>query len=359
MKRLVLLSTFLLSIALLNAQQLNLRTSNVWTLNKYHHDFGLINQSNGEVVVDFQVSNPSNPYLLIKSVTPECSCTEPTFTESRISKGQSGIISVGYRADLYSGAFTKKIEVITNLDTFDLEISGKVIPKPLSDLEKEFPVNKSGLRLKNDIFTLTNVFDHQDISKEFMVYNSTNTALKLKLKADLPPFLVIDLPSQIAAKSYAKVKVEFIGKQISDYGHYAGYFPITVNQASEELTVMANVSPFVPKIVEGGTYPLISFEQGDLINLGKIPADTLLETKVTIKNIGTANLNLLQVKPACRCIIAGLDQKKVIEPNASLEVSLFFDTASRSGKTRKSVYFYSNDPSSPAQILRIEANIEK
>lgn len=359
MKLVTLLCTLFVSASLLHAQELKLRKSKAWALDKYHYDFGLINQIEGEVSIDFHISNPSKEYLLIKSVTPECSCTEPIFTEGRISKGQSGVISVGYRADLYSGVFTKNIVVVTHLDTFDLEISGKVIPKPLSDIEKEFPVNKSGLRLKNDIFTVSPVFDHQEISKEFMVYNSTDTALNLGLNTELPPFLQIDLPHPLPAKSYGKVEVRFIGNEVVDYGHYAGYFAIDVNGMEEELTVMANVSPYVTEIVDGGAYPSIAFLEGNVLDLGKISSDTLVTIKMTVKNNGTADLNLLQVKPACRCISANLDQKTVIKPNNALEVTLFFDTTSRSGKTRKSIYFYSDDPKKPAKILKIEAIIEE
>jgi hypothetical protein len=74
--------------------------------------------------------------------------------------------------------------------------------------------------------------------------------------------------------------------------------------------------------------------------------------------LGNTDLKILKIKPACTCITLDVSEKIVLKPNQSKVVTITFDTTDRSGTTKKSVYFYSNDPLDPAHVLKVTAEVK-
>lgn len=327
--------------------------------NKYEHDFGVIKQENGEVYYTFKLQNISSGNVMINSANPECSCTEPTWTNESIKPNEFGEIKVGYKADVYPGSFTKKITVYTNVDTFDLRIHGKVTPKPLTEVEKEYAYNVGALRFKKDDFAMNTIYDNAPKSIEFLVYNDSSKAInKLKFE-NVPSYITIVAPEVIASKAQEKIVVTFDPIKFNDYGYTIDYVKLNVGKNSKEFSIMANVSPFIPtySLADLTNAPKLKMDSLKAFDFKVIKKDSVYTKKVLIQNIGATDLKILKIKPACTCITTDLNEKLILKPNQSRVVTIYFDTHGRTGTTKKNIYFYSSDPLDPAHVYKISADI--
>ncbi len=342
----------------INAQEL--KPSKFLKPNKTLHDFGIIQQANGEVSYTFVVKNFSSKSVMINNVVPECSCTEPTWTKESIALGAEGQIKVGYKADHYPGVFDKKITVYTTYDTFELKIVGKVLPKPLSNVEKEFPHSIGNLRFKDDVFAMNTIYDNSTKTKEFLVYNDSSKALKGLYFQNIPPHISIVFPEVIDSKSQAKIMVSFDPIKWNDYGHTIEYLSLVVGGVKKEMSVIGNVSPYIPNYTQAEltNAPRLKMDSLASFNFGSIQTNQVYTKRIILQNIGDSDLKILKIKPACACITIDLNEKIILKPNQTKVISLYFDTKDRSGSTKKSVYFYSNDPMDPAHVFKIIAEVK-
>ena len=77
-----------------------------------------------------------------------------------------------------------------------------------------------------------------------------------------------------------------------------------------------------------------------------------------MKNIGTSQLNIEQIKSSCGCTAALMSTKKLL-PNESDKLKIEFDTKNLSGQIARTVTLFSNDSEHPTRVLTLIANIEK
>lgn len=97
------------------------------------HDFGNIQEADGDVSCDFVFTNEGSEPISIMKATSTCGCTAPTYPKAPVAPGEQGKISVTYHAKGRPGQFTKNITV-TVMDgsatvTKILQIKGVVIPE--------------------------------------------------------------------------------------------------------------------------------------------------------------------------------------------------------------------------------------
>lgn len=94
------------------------------------HDFGKINEADGNVTHVFDFTNKGKTPLVINRVQASCGCTTPAWTKSPIESEKKGTITVTYNTAGRPGTFTKTITVFSN-DSINqvLVIKGEVIPK--------------------------------------------------------------------------------------------------------------------------------------------------------------------------------------------------------------------------------------
>jgi len=94
------------------------------------HDFGKINEKDGNVTYVFEFTNKGDAPLVVNRVQASCGCTTPTWTKEPVEAGKKGIITVTYNPSGRPGMFTKSITIYSN-DTKEqcvLMIKGEVIP---------------------------------------------------------------------------------------------------------------------------------------------------------------------------------------------------------------------------------------
>ena len=69
------------------------------TFKETEHDFGLIDETMGDVHYDFEFTNTGSEPLVIKSVIPGCGCTSAKWSEKPYKPGAKGVVRITYHVD--------------------------------------------------------------------------------------------------------------------------------------------------------------------------------------------------------------------------------------------------------------------
>lgn len=113
--------------------QAQTKTSDTIKFDETTHDFGNIQEADGDVSCDFIFTNTGSEPISIVKATSTCGCTAPTYPKSPVAPGEQGNISVTYHAKGRPGQFTKNVTttVLSGTTTFNviLQIKGVVIPE--------------------------------------------------------------------------------------------------------------------------------------------------------------------------------------------------------------------------------------
>lgn len=105
-----------------------------------------------------------------------------------------------------------------------------------------------------------------------------------------------------------------------------------------------------------GPRPQIGIET-PVFNMGDIRPNTIVQHEFTVKNQGTADLELQDVRPSCGCTVASFDT--VIAPGAEgkvlMKVRVYPEWAGQD--ISKSVWLISNDPENPQSTLTLAGQV--
>ncbi len=89
---------------------------------------------------------------------------------------------------------------------------------------------------------------------------------------------------------------------------------------------------------------------------GVVAKGDKLDWSFVVKNTGDADLEIIAAKPSCGCTVADFD--KVIKPGQTGKVNAHVDTTNFSGPIAKSIELETNDPSTPAAQLTLQAVVK-
>ena len=129
---------------------------------------------------------------------------------------------------------------------------------------------------------------------------------------------------------------------------------LAVGQAQAEE---ASPKPGATGAPAGGAGPKIQF--ADIIyDFGKVNSGTVVKHDFTFTNIGTATLEILDVRPGCGCTTAGTWDKQ-IEPGKTGSIPLAFNSANFGGTVAKSATVKCNDPGQSNVVLQIKGTVWK
>lgn len=90
-------------------------------------------------------------------------------------------------------------------------------------------------------------------------------------------------------------------------------------------------------------------------DFGSVGKGEKVATDFEIRNEGDAELEIVEVVPACGCTVASFDRR--IAPGASGKVHAELDTASFSGPIAKGITVLTNDPQNPRFQLTLQAEV--
>jgi len=97
--------------------------------------------------------------------------------------------------------------------------------------------------------------------------------------------------------------------------------------------------------------PIIQLSQTE-VNFGEIAAGTKAERTITIRNVGTANLVINEVKSGCGSVHIRLSQD-VIAPGETAQLHLAMDATEYGQRT--DIYLFFNDPKPRAAVVSVSA----
>ena len=101
--------------------------------------------------------------------------------------------------------------------------------------------------------------------------------------------------------------------------------------------------------------PQIQFEK-EAQDFGKIKRGVPITASYPFKNVGDADLEILNVSSSCGCTSASAKQKK-LAPGESSVIEAVFDSTNFSGPISKSVYVTTNDPARGTLALGLTAEV--
>jgi hypothetical protein len=103
--------------------------------------------------------------------------------------------------------------------------------------------------------------------------------------------------------------------------------------------------------------PKIEIDGGFVYDFGTVkPEDSPLKTTIKIKNTGTENLKITEVRAACGCTTAPLS-KDELQPGETADLAIELRISTFSGEISKSVMLKTNDPDRATHNLVLKANV--
>ncbi len=118
MRRIVVISAFLICGALHCAAQQPSEASAgktaVLTFESMSHDFGTLQFKGEPVTHDFAFTNTGDAPLVIIRAEVSCRCLKVAYPKKPVAAGESGVVSVTYTPDKYTGEFYNSIDIFSN-----------------------------------------------------------------------------------------------------------------------------------------------------------------------------------------------------------------------------------------------------
>jgi hypothetical protein len=91
-------------------------------------------------------------------------------------------------------------------------------------------------------------------------------------------------------------------------------------------------------------------------DFGKVPSGEQRTHEFVVKNVGTAPLEISQVRTSCGCTMTG-EWDRRIEPGSTGQIPIRFDTGSFSGTIQRTVTLVTNDPRQNHLVMQVKAEI--
>lgn len=328
------------------------------------HEFGTIQEAEGEVTTTFKFTNSGSSEVRITTVDVECGCTTPDYSKDPIPADSSGFITATFNPENQPGVFDKKLTVtaIGHSGDLVLHIKGMVVPRPRTP-EQDFPTKIGALRVESRYLKLGTITTEKPVSKAFAVYNDSDTTLTFDPKKfELPAHIQIKMvPQTLPPKTQGKLELTFDPAKKNDLGDFLKD-PITLVTTEKvnpkkELKVMLSIEEYFPARTgeKIGKQPKVAMV-GTKHNFGYINQNQKVETIFSFVNTGQEPLKVRSVKPNCDCVTYEV-KTPVVEPGKTGTLVVSFDPAGREGTQKKQIYLYTNAEDSPVVELEISAEV--
>lgn len=196
---------------------------------------------------------------------------------------------------------------------------------------------------------------------KFECYNAWNQPMTLEM-GPLPKHITAKLSTEVlqpGGEGYIEITYDATKK--NEIGYCADYFSLFTNDpVSPEKKLLTNpliredFSILTPE--ERANAPVIVFDNTEF-DFGTIKSGEKVTHKYIFTNKGKSDLIIRKVKSGCGCTTTN-PEKTVLKPGESSSLSATFNSARRSGKQRKSITVFCNDPENPMIRLSIGGMVE-
>lgn len=328
------------------------------------HDFGKLKEVDGSAEYSFAFVNTGDQPLKINGVKTSCGCTTPYWTKEEVLPGDSGRVTARYNTVNRPGPFSKSLTVSSNAENYTVRliIKGQVQPKP-STPENDLPITFGAIRMKYRSLNVGKITTERVITESFEVYNESDSSVTFYPENSvIPDHLVIRaVPEILESKQRGELRITYDPLKKNDLGYLNDLVTLSTSDPlgkDKKIYVIATIEEYFPMMTDDelATKPKLLIDER-IRNLGKVPSGENAELEFLLKNEGQETLNIRKVKSNCDCLALDLvDENIQVGETVSLKVT--FDTKGRKGQQYKNVTIFSNDPSSPTQVVQVRANVQ-
>ncbi|ANQ49362.1 DUF1573 domain-containing protein [Flammeovirga yaeyamensis] len=327
------------------------------------HDFGEIQESDGDADVVFEFTNTGNKPLTLTSVKASCGCTTPDWSTDPVAPNAKGYINVKYSTKSRPGKFNKTISVRTNgtPQVLLLSIKGNVIPRPKGPKDW-YPMEMGSLRFKTTHFVFNNIKNTEKDTLSTIIYNQTKNPIELYYdQVKLPKHMAFwGDKSTVAAEDTLVVYLSYDASQKTDYGYIFEYFQLPtsdVKQPKKRINISAHIKEDFSSVADKkAEWPKATFDKKKH-DFGEMKALDKASTMFTIKNDGKTKLLIRKVKASCGCT-ATKPNKTELAPGESTTLDVTFTAGNYNRSVTKSITVITNDPDHPENTLQISADVK-
>lgn len=331
---------------------------------KTTHDFGTIQEKDGDVTVSFKFTNEGDTPLLITRATASCGCTTPAHPKKPLAPGETGEIEVTYHAKGRPGPFDKSIYVYSNdpkSERLMLTITGNVISS--TGLRESYTEELgAGLRLKTLVLNFFDVYPGRAYrTRTLACYNEGSTPMKLAFR-NVPSHLqIVCEPETIEPKGEGRIMVTFQTDKVKDWGPRNDMFDIFVKgmetrMENNHIAVMADIWEDFSDLTKEQRKQAPEIEaQTTSLNFGR--TDGTRTQEITIRNTGHDKLVIRKVLNEGEEAFKASIDKTALKPGESAQLRVTYD-ASKTQKRSLShhITLISNDPSNSRVIINLKAS---
>ncbi len=327
------------------------------------HDFGTIQEKDGDVTARFEFTNVGDSPLLITRATATCGCTTPEHPKKPLRPGEKGEIVVTYHAKGRPGPFDKSINVYSN-DTKNervlLTITGNVVSS--TGVRETFTEELGGgLRVKTLSLNFFDVYPgRNNRTRTLAVYNEGDTPMTLTYR-NVPKHIHIDCdPEVIEPKQQGRVLVTFETDKASDWGPRTDSIQIYVKgqetrMKNNRITLLADIWEDFSKLTREQRQNAPEIEVSNTIIDFERGSNTRTR-ELTVRNTGKETLQIRKVvNDDNEAFQTSLD-KTSLKPGEAARLRITF-TPSKTKKRsiNQHLTIISNDPSNSRVIVNVQA----
>jgi len=333
-----------------------------WKVNRIN--LGTLLEEEGPHNSSFEYTLSQGSKFAIEEVQTECGCTTVSFSKDTLQLEQSGKISVRFDPSAASGFFSKLIVVRGGQGQVQdsLFLEGIAIPYPV-DLDRNYPVKMGQIGLRLRKITMGEVFDNEPKQKYLEFFNAGSSPLsKSSFQAQTPSFIHIEqVQDLVRPKERGLLMLSYDASQRTDLGAVVDKIGISWNSTESEmleLEVLANLFDYFAPIKreELDLVPQLLLDE-KIVDLGEISSKEVQRTSITLTNLGKEKLEIRKLQGNCACLLLELPVKELY-PGETTELTLVFDPLGRKGIDQRNIYFFTNDPVNPVQLLILKSRIK-
>lgn len=200
---------------------------------KEKHDFGKVNEADGEARTVFEFTNVGDLPLIIQDVQASCDCTSPDWTMQPVMPGKQGSVTVVYDTKGRPGVFEKTINVYNNGKTplVTLRISGEVVGG-LVELPPDaykYEVPGTTLRFDTKHISLGNLQANQTVSARVNVINTGQKEVKLAVERTPAHLEVMATPTTLKPGKVGRINIVYDASRNQGKGFLVDQISYTVD----------------------------------------------------------------------------------------------------------------------------------
>lgn len=324
------------------------------------HDFGTIQETDGDAKCVFKFTNEGDTPLLITRAQASCGCTSPDYPKKPIRPGESGEIKVTYHAKGRPGPFDKSIYVYSNdkaTERVMLTITGNVI----NNGEKILTYTEElggGIRVKTTTLNFFDVYPGRpNRTRALMVYNESDQPVVLSFRNAPKHIDIVCDKEVIQPKNEGMVNITYVTDRVKDWGPRKDLFDIFVKgketkMKNNHITVMADIWEDFSKLEAPDMEVAPEIELDRVI----VAFDKEKTQDITIRNTGKQKLVIRKiVNDKAKAFQVKLDET-IIKPGETTKMHITCNAAQADAKSANNhLTIICNDPRNSRVIVNLQA----